>query len=177
MGSGNMSSEIPCALARSRRVDSASTDHASSAFLDGRLPQMLLTPNAARTRRMSSASPCCVPTFILAFGEAFGAVGAGLAGVLVTCDATTASARAPTDMPAPANRTNSRRFMESPAVAGLGYYNQRTHGSATQSLQTRDQGRAAPGRALVLSREPHLRRGAGRGRLRLAAPRLRAFAK
>ena len=40
IGSGSMSSETPCAWARSRRFDSASTDHASSSFFDGRLPQM-----------------------------------------------------------------------------------------------------------------------------------------
>src|SRR6266508_1616598 len=115
IGNGTMSSEMPCDATRSRSVERPSTDHASSIFSDGRRLQMWLTPNAAQARRIWSESPCCVPTFILAFGEG----AAGLAGVLATCADTTASASAAADTPPPASRTNSRRFMNPPLPSAL----------------------------------------------------------
>src|SRR5712671_212308 len=108
-----MSSEMPCDATTSRSFERPSTDHASSTFADGRPLQMLFTPKAAQARRMASEWPCCVPTFIFAFGD----IAARLAGVLPTCADTTASASAPTDIPLPASRTNSRRFMEPPDAA------------------------------------------------------------
>jgi hypothetical protein len=57
-----MSSLMPNDSTCSRCLLSASTDHFSSSFDDGMLPQMLLTPNAAIALRMASESPCCVPT-------------------------------------------------------------------------------------------------------------------
>ena len=113
MGSGTMSSEMPCDATSSRNFDSESTDHASSSFADGSPLQMLLTPNAAQARRTASEWPCCVPTFILTFGDVVGATTPDVAGLCATCADTIASARAPADMPAPASLTNSRRFMGS----------------------------------------------------------------
>jgi hypothetical protein len=114
IGSGTMSSEMLCDATSSRNLDSDSTDHASSIFGDGNPLQMLFTPNAAHARRMASEWPCCVPTFIFTFGDVVGATMPDFAGVCATCAETTASARAPADMPAPASRTNSRRFMTPP---------------------------------------------------------------
>jgi hypothetical protein len=68
-GSGTMSSVMPNDSTRSRRRVSASTDHAASSVRDGNRLQMRLTPNPASTRRMESESPCCVPTFMSAFGR------------------------------------------------------------------------------------------------------------
>ena len=48
------------------RPVSASTDHWPSSRGDGRRLQMWFTPKPAMTFRMSSVSPCCVPTFISA---------------------------------------------------------------------------------------------------------------
>src|SRR6188474_127652 len=121
MGSGTMSSEMPCDATSSRNLDSDSTDHASSIFGDGNPLQMLFTPNAAQARRIASEWPCCVPTFIFTFGDVVGATMPDLAGVCATCAETTASASAPTDIPPPASLTNSRRFMDPPdAEQGLG---------------------------------------------------------
>src|SRR5687768_3190637 len=75
---------------------------------------MLFTPKAAQARRISSESPCCVPTFIFTFGDLVGATMPDLAGFCATCADTTASASAGADNPAPASLTNSRRFMEPP---------------------------------------------------------------
>ena len=94
IGSGTMSSEMPCDATRSRSFDSASTDHASSIFADGRPLQMLFTPNAAQARRIASESPCCVPTFIFTFGDVVGATMPDFAGACACCADTTASARA-----------------------------------------------------------------------------------
>src|SRR6185503_10640099 len=128
MGSGTISSEMPCDATCSRNLDSDSTDHASSIFGDGKPLQMLFTPNAAQARRIASEWPCCVPTFIFTFGDVVGATMPDFAGVCATCADTTASARAPADMPPPASRTNSRRFMTPPDAA------------ADQGLGTRDWG-------------------------------------
>ena len=111
IGSGTMSSVMPCDATRSRSRVSDSTDHASSIRRDGSSLQMLWTPNAAQARRISSESPCCVPTFIFAFGDVVGATMPELAGDRACCADTTASARAAAGAPAPARRTNSRRFM------------------------------------------------------------------
>jgi hypothetical protein len=59
---GIMSSLMPYDSTFSRCFVSASTDHFSSSLADGMLPQMLLHPNAAIALRISSVSPCCVPT-------------------------------------------------------------------------------------------------------------------
>src|SRR5262245_1325068 len=112
IGSGTMSSEMPCDATTSRSLESPSTDHASSIFGDGSPLQMLVTPNAAQARRMGSVWPCCVPTFILTFGDVVGATIPDLAGACATCAETTASARAPTDTPALVILTKSRRFMK-----------------------------------------------------------------
>src|SRR6266498_4561428 len=116
IGSGTMSSEMPNDSTRSRKRDNASTDHASSTFADGRPLQMLFTPNAAQARRIASEWPCCVPTFILTFGDVVGATMPDFAGACACCADTTASASAATGMPAPASLTNSRRFMTPPAI-------------------------------------------------------------
>src|SRR6185503_11433995 len=110
IGSGTMSSEMPNDSTCSRNRDRDSTDQASSILTDGSRPQMLFTPNAAIARSTGSESPCCVPTFIFAFG----ALAAAVDGALATWADTTASASAATGMPAPASLTNSRRFMEPP---------------------------------------------------------------
>ena len=105
---GIMSSEMPYDSTRSRCFVNASTDHFSSSFADGMLPQMLLQPNAAIALRMASESPCCVPTLNFTFDA--GAAGfAAAAGVRATCAETSVSASAPADIPLPASRTNSRR--------------------------------------------------------------------
>src|SRR5262249_49856580 len=114
MGSGTMSSEMSCEATRSRSLDNESTDHASSSVADGSPLQMLLTPKAAHARRIASECPCCVPTFILTFGDVVGATMPGVAGARATCADTIASARAPADRPAPASWTNARRFMKRP---------------------------------------------------------------
>src|SRR3954449_7457665 len=111
MGSGTMSSEMPYDATNSCSFDSDSTDHASSSFAEGGPAQMLLTPNAAHARRMSSEWPCCVPTFILIDGDVVGATIPDAAGACATCADTIASASAPAGTPAAASRTNSRRFM------------------------------------------------------------------
>src|SRR6187455_1105886 len=80
IGSGTMSSEMPWALTRSRSRDKPSTDHLSSIFSDGRLLQMLLTPNAAHAFRISSVSPCWVPTFIFTDEDVVGATMPDFAG-------------------------------------------------------------------------------------------------
>src|SRR5439155_24433038 len=99
---------------RSRSADRPSTDQASSIFADGRLLQMLFTPKAAHARRIASVWPCCVPTFILTFGDVVGATIPDFAAAFDCCADTTASASAATGMPAPASLTNSRRFMNPP---------------------------------------------------------------
>src|SRR6266850_3861172 len=114
IGNGTMSSEMPCDATTSRSFERPSTDHASSTFADGRPLQMLFTPNAAQARRMASEWPCCVPTFILTFGDVVGATMPDFAGPCACCADTTASASAATGMPAPASLTNSRRFMDPP---------------------------------------------------------------
>ena len=78
---GIMSSLMPNDSTCSRCFVSASTDHFSSSFADGMLPQMLLTPKAAIALRMASSSPCCVPTWNFTFDDAAALVLAG-AGVL-----------------------------------------------------------------------------------------------
>ena len=93
----------------SRCFVSASTDHFSSSFADGMLPQMLLKPKAAIAFRMASESPCCVPTLNFTFDAA--ALVLAAAGVLATCAETSVSAIAPAAIPLPARRTNSRRSM------------------------------------------------------------------
>src|SRR5258706_6804158 len=114
IGSGTMSSEMPCDATTSRSFERPSTDHASSTFADGRPLQMLFTPKAAQARRMASEWPCCVPTFIFTFGDVVGATMPDFAGACACCADTTASASAATGMPAPASLTNSRRFMDPP---------------------------------------------------------------
>ena len=109
---GIMSSEMPYDSTRSRCFVSASTDHFSSSFADGMLPQMLLQPKAAIAFRMASESPCWVPT--LNFTFAFDVPAAGARGLLATCADTSVSAIAPAAIPLPASRTNSRRSMVSP---------------------------------------------------------------
>src|ERR1041385_7968377 len=99
MGSGTMSSEMPYEPTVSRSFDSESTDHASSSFGDGRLLQMLFTPNDAHARRIASVWPCWVPTFIRTFGEVVAATMPDFAGDCATCAETIASARAPADRP------------------------------------------------------------------------------
>src|SRR6266850_3436162 len=114
IGSGTMSSEMPCDATTSRSFERPSTDHTSSTFADGRPLQILFTPNAAQARRMASEWPCCVPTFIFTLGDVVGATMPDFAGACACCADTTASASAATGMPAPASLTNSRRFMAPP---------------------------------------------------------------
>ena len=102
-----MSSLMPNDSTCSRCFVSASTDHFSSSFADGMLPQILLTPKAAIAFSVASSSPCCVPT--LNFTLAFDALAARVAGVLATCADTRVSASAPAAIPLPASLTNSRR--------------------------------------------------------------------
>src|SRR6185295_18408651 len=109
-----MSSVMPCDATVSRSLDRPSTVHASSIFGDGRPLQMLLTPNAAHCRRIASLWPCCVPTFIVAFGDE---TIPDLAGDFACCADTTASANAGAESPALASRTNSRRFIDAPERA------------------------------------------------------------
>ena len=59
---GIMSSLMPNDSTCSRCLVSASTDHFSSSFAEGMLPQILLTPNAAIALSVASSSPCWVPT-------------------------------------------------------------------------------------------------------------------
>src|SRR6266581_3420402 len=87
IGSGTMSSEMPCDATTSRSFERPSTDHASSIFSDGNPLQMLFTPKAAQARRMASEWPCWVPTFILAFEDV-----AAAGGAFAACAETTASA-------------------------------------------------------------------------------------
>ena len=78
-----MSSLMPNDSTCSRCFVSASTDHFSSSFADGMLPQMLLTPKAAIALRVASASPCCVPTWNFTFdAAALVLAGAGVLGDL-----------------------------------------------------------------------------------------------
>jgi hypothetical protein len=55
-----------------------STVQASSIFADGSPLQMLFTPKAAQARRIASLCPCCVPTFIRAFGTGVAGATAGV---------------------------------------------------------------------------------------------------
>jgi hypothetical protein len=88
IGSGIMSRAMPNDSTCSRNRDSESTDHLSSSLVEGSRLQMLLTPKPARTRRIASESPCCVPTFIgVRIGE-----GAG-------CAATTPALESPSANP------------------------------------------------------------------------------
>src|SRR5882672_6257280 len=103
-----MSSVMPCEATVSRSFDKPSTVHASSIFGDGSPLQMLFTPNAAHCRRIASLWPCCVPTFMVAFGAGRAP---DFAGDFACCADTTASASAGAESPAPASRTNSRRFI------------------------------------------------------------------
>ena len=112
-----MSSLMPNDSTCSRCFVSASTDHFSSSFADGMLPQILLTPKAAIAFRVASSSPCCVPTLNFTFDVA--ALVLAAAGVLATCAETSVSARAPPAIPLPASLTNSRRSMVPP----LGKFN------------------------------------------------------
>src|SRR5262245_4532559 len=106
-----MSRLMPCDATVSRSRDSPSTVHASSIFSDGRPLQMLFTPNAAHCRRIASLCPCCVPTFIVAFG---GGSAPDFAGAIACCAETTVSASAAAGTPALASLTNSRRFIGPP---------------------------------------------------------------
>src|SRR5262245_32346553 len=100
IGSGTMSSEMPCDVTVSRSRDSPSTDHASSILTDGSPLQMLLTPKAAHWRRIGSVWPCCVPTFIVAFADE---TMPDFAGDFACWAETTASASAAAGTPAPAS--------------------------------------------------------------------------
>src|SRR5438067_7110899 len=85
IGSGTISSEMPCDATTSRSFERPSTDHASSIFADGRPLQMLFTPNAEQARRMASEWPCCVPTFIFTLGDVVGATRPDFAGARACC--------------------------------------------------------------------------------------------
>src|SRR5262245_33462607 len=114
IGSGTMSSEMPCLVTVSFRRDNPSTDHASSILGEGKPLQMLLTPNAAHERRMASVWPCCVPTFIFTLGDLVGATMPDFAGDWACWADTTVSASAAADTPELASFTNSRRFIAPP---------------------------------------------------------------
>ncbi len=82
----------------------ASTDHFSSSFADGMLPQMLLQPKAAIAFRIASESPCWVPTLNFTFDV--DAAGFAVLGFLATCADTSVSASAPAAIPLPVRRMN-----------------------------------------------------------------------
>src|SRR5215467_10005108 len=109
IGSGTTSSVMPNDSIRSRSRERPSTDQCSSNRSEGSRLQILLTPNPARARRISSESPCCVPTFINAFRVFAFESPDWRGGVAATCAVTTASVNAPVAIPLPATRTNFRR--------------------------------------------------------------------
>src|SRR5262249_9282165 len=94
-------------LSRSR--ERPSTDQCSSSRSEGSRLQIVLTPNPARARRISSESPCCVPTLINAFRAFAFESPDWRGGFAATCAVTTASVNAPAAIPLPATRTNFRR--------------------------------------------------------------------
>src|SRR6266699_1345863 len=93
-----MSRRMPNDSTRSRSFVRPATDQCSSSRAEGRALQMLFTPRAASTARISSEEPCWVPTFRRGSGGDSGA--------------------APTDQApstlAPARRPNARRPKRDP---------------------------------------------------------------
>ena len=110
IGSGSMSSEMPCDFTRSRRFRQR-VHRPRVVHLVGR---QAAADVVHAERRQRAKDWLGIPLLRAELHLSLRCRRGRFAGALATCAETTASARAPADMPPPASRTNSRRFTEPP---------------------------------------------------------------